>query len=74
MEWMIVGIMLSPGLSFERVFALDCDGLYVIQNHGSEMESMVVPRASTTCVLGNNARLGRGCWFVVKGRRCDPSG
>jgi hypothetical protein len=59
-KWMIKGIPLSPGVSFERVLALDWDGLYVIQNHGSEMESMVVPEASTTLVPGNNARMGRG--------------
>lgn len=51
---MVVGIVLFPGLGlgFKRVFTLDWDGLYMVQNHGSEWGSMVLPEASTDGVLG----------------------
>lgn len=49
MQRMIVGVMLPPGLSFERTFALDWDGLNMIQNHGFREGLMASPEASMTC-------------------------
>lgn len=55
---MIVSIVLSPGLSFERVFTLDRGGLDMVENHGCGKITMVLPESSTACLLGK-VRLGR---------------
>lgn len=34
MKRMIISVMLPPSFRFERTFALDWDGLNMIQNHG----------------------------------------
>jgi hypothetical protein len=69
----IVSIVLSPSLSFERVFTLDRGGLDMVQNHGCGRIKMVLPEASTACLLGK-VRLGRWNWFSVNARRYVPNG